>query len=71
MQDYFDKCQNIDGSKPPEIEEELGVPQRSQSVEDDLRMIRIVGAKNLRKSTQGYLLLRAGQKKVSHLSVGH
>ena len=36
--------------KPPEIEEEK-VPQRSQSLEDDLKMIRIVGVKNLRKST--------------------
>ena len=45
--------------------------QRSQSFEDDLRMIRIVGAKNLRKSTQGYLLLRARDKKLAVGSLGH
>ena len=36
-----------------------------------MRMIRIVGAKNMRKSTQGYLLLRARDKKLTVGSLGY
>ena len=62
MQDYFAQCNPLDDSKaitPLEGSQFMGNDHsRDNSMEDQLKIIRSAGKSFLRKSTQGFLLLK-------------
>ena len=65
MRDMFEQCNVLDESSKGMSQGDLleATDQRSRSLEEDLKMIRVVGEKFMRKSTTGYLLLMSKRKK--------
>ena len=63
MQDIFDNMKSIDIVQEDMTPPKIITKERSQSFEDDSGIIRLFGDKLLRKSTQGFLLLRARNRR--------